>query len=134
MRWIVLASSVMTVAFLAAGRMEGHPNAPVDGKLAVPTSFEAVSPPPSPAADALPEQIVSDLPPEVPALREEERAYNRMVAEERRASRQRARVAYMEARREWRKALNSARSSGNNEAFNRLRAHEPEREHYFGEE
>ncbi|WP_345972335.1 hypothetical protein [Sulfurimonas diazotrophicus] len=134
MRWIVLASGVIAFAFLAAGRMEGLPNAPVDGRLAVPTSYETVAPSPPQAKGVLPEQILSDVSTDVPALTEEERSYNRMVAAERRVSRQRSRVAYMQAWREWRKALNSARSSGNDEAFNRLRADEPERERYFTEE
>ncbi|WP_345987531.1 hypothetical protein WCX18_10365 [Sulfurimonas sp. HSL1-2] len=134
MRWIVLSTGIMALAFLAAGRMDRHPNRPVDGKLSVPTMLEmAVKPVPG-SKEASEGAVMTALPSDVPALSDEEKAYNRLVATERRIERQRARVAYIEARREWRRALNAARSSGDAEALKRIEALEPVRENRLVQE
>ncbi|WP_345985088.1 hypothetical protein WCX49_10745 [Sulfurimonas sp. HSL-1656] len=134
MRWIILGTGVMALAFLAAGRMEGHPNRPVDGVLSVPTMLEmAVKPVPAVEAPSDGE-VMTALPPEVPALSDEQKAYNRLVASEQRIERQRARVAYIEARREWRRALNAARDSGDTEALRRIKAQEPVRDNGYAQE
>ncbi|MHC3995210.1 hypothetical protein ACXWTF_10305 [Thiomicrolovo sp. ZZH C-3] len=127
MRWIVLALGVMTAAFLAAGRMEGHPNAPVDGKFSIP-SVPEMAVQPAPMMKKAPEKaVMTGLPHDTPLLTEEERAYNRLVAAERRIERQRARVVYLKARREWRQALNAARRSGDEAALRRIEVQEPVR-------
>jgi hypothetical protein len=128
MRWIVLSTGIMALAFLAAGRMGGHPNRPVDGKPSVPSVLEmAVKPVPALKAPSE-REVMTALPPDVSALSDEEKAYNRLVAAERRIERQRERVAYIEARREWRRALNAARNSGDAEGLKRIKVQEPVRE------
>jgi len=134
MRWIVLSTGIMALAFMAAGRMEGHPNRPVDGKLSVPSVLEmAVKPAPA-LKTPLEREVMTALPSDVPTLTEEEKAYNRLAAAERRIERQQERVAYIEARREWRRALNAARNSGDAEALKRIKAQEPVRENGFAQE
>jgi len=67
----------------------------------------------------------------MPALSENEKAYNRTEALEKREAKMKGRMAYIQARIAWRRALNAAQKSGDDREVDRIMAEAPDKKTYM---
>jgi hypothetical protein len=144
MRWMIAGTIGAAAAALMLSGVFWSGNS--QKQVAVHTAQEASLPSASgkegKAAAVLPSETVQpqkdgasapDLP--RPSLTEEEKAYNRMVALEKREERMRQRTVYLQARTAWRRELNAAvaaaRVSGDGSEVERIKALEPDKKAFL---